>query len=338
MQRKLNRLQLKDYRLVSEIAKSGQLAIAAESLGMTQPAASRMLAALEEHIGTRLFLRHPKGMTPTTVGSFLARNSDVLLRNHDQLVQDVESVISGRAGQVRVGSVTGGAVGCVVPAIQQLKANAPDAEVYVDVTSSDVLIAGLLNGDYDFVLSRIPPGIDPRQFSVRRGRVEVIHFLVRMDHPLASKEKLHPADLVDHEWVIQAPHTPMRQAVEEALMSKGTALPSGIVNTTSLLVMLAYLSSTNAIAPVTREVAELVAPAGSAERMVSLALEEPIIITPYHLISHKSKEMSPIAIRLRNLVLEKLSGGGDGVDSAYLPPSGQHAAKHLSSSNKSNQN
>lgn len=203
--------------------------------------------------------------------------------------------------------MTGGAVAFVVPAIRQLKRTAPGADIHVDVAPSDELIAGLLRGDYDFVLSRIPPGTDARQFSVRRGRVEVIHFLVRRGHPLAARDALRPGDLAGWEWVIQAPHTPMRQAVEEAFIAYGLPLPEEIVNTTSLLVMIAYLTSTDAIAPITREVADLVAPGDVDGRFVALGPDEPIIINPYHLVSLKGQPMSPLAMRFRDLVFERLS-------------------------------
>lgn len=307
----VNRLQLKDFRLIQAIAENGQLALAAEQLAMTQPAASRMIIGIERLIGTPLFIRHPKGMTPTLVGETLARNANGLLRGLEQTVQETEAVIAGRAGTVRVGSVTGGAVGFIVPAIQELKRSAAGADIHIDIAPSDVLIAGLRRGDYDFVLSRIPPGTDARQFAVRRGRVEVIRFLVRRGHPLHSgTEPLRPEQLVGYEWVIQAPHTPMRQAVEDMFISRDIPLPNEIVNTTSLLVMIAYLASSDAVAPVTREVAELVAPSESGDRFVALDLEEPIVINPYHLISLKSRELSRLALRLRDMLMEKISAAG----------------------------
>lgn len=310
MQNLANRLQLRDFRLVQAIADTGQLALAAERLAVTQPAASRLLARLESVIGVPLFIRHPKGMTPTPIGETLARNANSLLRSLDQTLNETGAAVSGRAGTVRVGSVTGGAVGFVVPAIQNLKKVTSGADIHVDVAPSDVLIDRLLHGEYDFVLSRIPPGTDPRQFSVKRGRVEVIRILVRRDHPLTQKGALKPKDLEGWEWVIQAPHTPMRQAVEEVFYSSGIPLPSEIVNTTSLLVMIGYLNSTDAIAPITREVADLVAPDGADGRFVALDLEEPIIINPYHLISLKTHTLSPLAIRLRDLVFEGFSNSG----------------------------
>ncbi|GAB4347157.1 MAG: LysR family transcriptional regulator [Oricola sp.] len=302
-----NRLQLKDFRLIQAIAETGQLALAAERLAMTQPAASRMLASMERQIGAPLFVRHPKGMTPTTVGEILARNADSLLRGVEQAFLEADAALAGRAGTVRVGSVTGGAVAFVVPAIRQLKKTAPGADIHVDVAPSDELIAGLVRGDYDFVLSRIPPGTDARQFAVRRGRVEVIRFLVRRGHPITARGTLKPQDLAGWEWVIQAPHTPMRQAVEETFITHGIPLPDEVVNTTSLLVMISYLAATDAIAPITREVADLLAPGDADGRFTALHLEDPIIINPYHLVALKGRAMSPLAAELRDRVYDGLA-------------------------------
>lgn len=303
-----NRLQLKDFRLILAIRESGQLALAAEQLSMTQPAASRMLAGIERAIGAPVFVRHPKGMTPTPVGEILARNALGLINSLDQTLSEVQAVGLGRAGTARVGAVTGSAVAFVVPAIQQLKKSAAKADIHVDVAPSDVLIAGLLRGEYDFVLSRIPPGTDARQFAVRRGRVEVIRFLVRENHPLSGRGALKLGDLAGFEWVIQAPHTPMRQAVEEAFVGQGIPLPDEIVNTTSLLVMIAYLSSSDAIGPISLEVADLLGRRGIGSGLTALELEEPIIVNPYHLVSRKNQIISPLALKLRDLVIAAMSG------------------------------
>ena len=142
---------------------------------------------------------------------------------------------------------------------------------------------------------------------MRRGRVEVIRFLVRRDHPLVGRGPLTLDDLSRYEWVIQAPRTPMRMAVEEALLSAGIELPREIVNTTSLLVMIAYLSSTDAIAPTSREVADLLASDGTGNGLMACDLKEPIIINPYHLITRRNQSMNPLAVRLRDLVFDALS-------------------------------
>lgn len=303
----INRIRLRDFRLILAIRDRGQLALAAQELGMTQPAASRRLSEIEKAIGSRVFVRHPKGMVATAVGEVLARNAAMLLSGLDEAAREMKAVSAGHAGTARVGAVTGGAVGFLVPAIKALKTQASGADIHVEVAPSDLLIDGLIRGDYDFVLSRIPPGVDARQFEIQRGRVEIVNFLTSRQHPLAGRDRLSLADLEGYEWVVQAPNTPIRRAVEQAFLNRGVPLPAEIVNTTSLLVMIAYLDSTHAIAPLSQEVRELLAPKGEKSGFAGLELEEPIVINPYHIISLKNRMTSPLAKSLRDLVVKAIA-------------------------------
>ena len=119
------RLQPKHFSLISSIAELGQLSLAAQSLALTQPAASRMLGEIERYVGSAVFIRTPKGMEPTPVGSALIRRAQNVLEEIREAAREVDAIRRGLTGKVRVGAVTGGAVGYVVPAIKALKASAP---------------------------------------------------------------------------------------------------------------------------------------------------------------------------------------------------------------------
>ena len=104
-------------------------------------------------------------------------------------------------------------------------------------------------------------------------------------------------------WVMQAPGTPLRQAVENVFIEEGAPIPRNIVNTTSLLVMIAMLASSNAIAPMSREVSDLLCRQTPVGNLTTLKMETPIEVTPYHLITLNGKRLSPVAARLRELLL-----------------------------------
>jgi DNA-binding transcriptional LysR family regulator len=295
-------LQLKDFRLIQAVHETGQLGLAAERMALSQPAASRMLANIERAVGAPVFLRHPKGMTPTPVGETLIRNGHNLLNGFDRTLREISSVSEGLAGTARVGSVTDGAVAFVVPAIQELKKTANGADIHVDVAPSDVLVEGLFRGDYDFVLSRIPPKYDKRQLEVRPGRHEDICFMMRAGHPLADNQTASLQELAAYEWVVQAPQTPLRQALEGVFVSAGVDLPGDIVNTTSMLVMISYLASSDALAPTPRSVADLFVANNLAGGLAIVGPEEPILVSPYYLISRRNVIISAVANRLRELV------------------------------------
>lgn len=301
----IQHLQLRHLRLINAIDEFGQLSIAAERLAITQPAASRMLAEIESLLDKPLFVRNPKGMTPTPIGHVLIRHTESLLRGLTATAIDVDAFASGKTGSVRVGSVTGAAVAYVVPSVQKLLVVASDADIQISVAPSEQLIHGLLNGEFDFVLSRVPPPHDKRQFDFLQGRSETVEFLVRPDHPLLSFRSPTLKEFRSYSWVIQGVGTPMREAVEQTFIEHSIPLPGKIINTTSLLVTIAYLQNSDAISPVSSEVAELLEKS-VAGGMATVHFPAPITIQPYHLIQKKDQILSPVAARLRDLLIEAL--------------------------------
>lgn len=308
-----NRLLPKHFNLIHAIRETGQLSLAAQALAISQPAASRMLAEIERLVDAAVFIRTPKGMEPTAIGLALARRAQNLLEEIREASREVDAIKRGLSGTVRVGAVTGGAVGYVVPALQTLKSEAGAADIHVDVGASGPLIADLQAGELDFVLGRVPAGVDVRQFDILGSLDEEVDLLVHEVHPLAGVGGLSMADLVHFPWVIQAAGTPMRQAVESVFIAQSVPVPSNIVNTASLLVMIAMMASSNAIAPMSREVTELLCHPSGGTGLRSLDIKNTITVEPYHLITLKGKRLSPVATRLRDLVIgefERRQAGG----------------------------
>lgn len=302
------RLQLRDFRLIRAIRDSGQLGLAAERLALTQPAASRLLARIEAVVGQPLFLRHPKGMLATPSGEALARNADELLNGIDRSLLELAALGAGRTGRVKVGAVTGGAVALLVPAIRRLKEHANGADIHIEVAPSDTLVDGLINAEFDFIMARVPAGVDPRQFAIVPGRPEHIRFIARAGHPLATRRGIRLAELARFDLVIQAPNTPLRHAVEAAFQNEAAALPEEIVNTSSLLATIAYLAGSDAVAPVSLEVADLLGPPGLGADIRPLDTATPIGLAAYHLITRRNQLVSPLAMRLHQLLISAMAG------------------------------
>lgn len=297
----LSKLRLRHLRLVHAIAETGQISLAAERLTITQPAASRSLAEIEKLVAEPLFTRRAKGVVPTLIGEVVVRHAATVVSDLDRIALEIDAFQRGKAGVVRVGAVTGAAVGFVVPAVQKLKAEARSATVSVEVAPSVDLMEGLLRGDLDIALSRLSRDMDPGQFNIRPGRVEEIRYLVRAGHPLARHSHLTLEDLAQSNWIIQGAGTPIREAVAQAFRNRGLAMPTDTVDTSSLLVALSYLHETDAVAVVTREVLELLVAAG-AGGWTTLDMRESLILSPYQLIRKRDRPMTPICARLFTLL------------------------------------
>lgn len=302
----MRRLKPAHLRLILRIAETGQLQSAAGDVAMSQPAASRMLSEIEALVGAPLFQRHPKGMEPTEVGQTIQRHARHILRGFDGLETEVEQVISGRAGTVRIGSVTGPAVGMVVPAIRSVRKSSPEVEFTVEVAPSTTLMRGLDEGTFDFIIARLPPKYNSRNYRVYPARSEVISLMVCCDHPMASQKNVRLNALGDFEWVIQERGTPIRAAVEGAFLAHGVPMPAQITNSSSLLVGLALLEQSTTIAPQSQEVVGLLSGSALGLHVTKLDVFEDILVSPFFVITQKDRQLSPIAERVVQETLARL--------------------------------
>src|SRR5687767_3528308 len=81
---------------------------AAERLGVTQPAVSLQVRALEQRLGQRLLDRSGRRVEPTEAGRRLYRNAQRMLGLEQQLLEDVAGADEGRlTGTLQIGASTG---------------------------------------------------------------------------------------------------------------------------------------------------------------------------------------------------------------------------------------
>lgn len=94
-----------DFRLFQSfcrIAATGSISAAAAEMHITQPALSRQVAELERSLGTRLFVRTPKGVELTTAGTELRMLASSVLDEVDRIPELVRAA-GAQAQVIRIG-------------------------------------------------------------------------------------------------------------------------------------------------------------------------------------------------------------------------------------------
>lgn len=292
--------------LILRIHEVGQLQVAAAALNMTQPAASRILSDVEARCETPLFKRTPKGMEPTPAGEAFARHARNVLSSLDNLSKEVSSLSTGQSGDVRIGSVTGPAVGILLPAMTAMRARAPDISLSIDIAPSTDLVRGLEEGRFDFIMARLPATHDSRDLHVHPARSESVHLMVRDRHPLAQRRNVALEELGDFDWVIQERGSPIRDAVEQCFYAAGVPVPHKVIHSSSLLMVEALLATSDIIAPQSREVAELLTAPEFGARLTLLDTEADMTVTPYFIIRSRTKDLQSSAQLFYEQVLREL--------------------------------
>jgi DNA-binding transcriptional LysR family regulator len=299
-------LKLSHLRMIIAIEEHRQVSAAADALNISQPAASRMLTEMETILKAQLCERVSRGVALTAFGRAFARRARTILLELREVDRELSALKSGTGGSVFLGSVTAPAISLAVPAIQQVSAAYPGIEVNVRVETSNVLARELLAAQQDFIIARVPDDLNPRLFNVTEIGIEKACLIVRKGHPLMEQPVVGLADLPHYDWVFQPAGTLLRRRIEELFIAAGVALPSTVVNTSSILLTTAIVCGSNAIAPVARDMAVFIADNGAQAGEISiLNTDFEIDIKPYSLISVKGRALPPSAKLLYDLILQR---------------------------------
>ena len=82
-------MELRILRYFLTVAKEQSFTKAAEQLHITQPTLSRQIAALEEELGTVLFVRKGRSITLTDGGILLKRRALEILNLEDRMLEEL---------------------------------------------------------------------------------------------------------------------------------------------------------------------------------------------------------------------------------------------------------
>jgi molybdate transport repressor ModE-like protein len=200
-------------RVLREVAQSGSFSAAARTLGYTQSAVSRQVAALEAVAGRRLFERGREGVALTAAGARLLPRAIRILDELDAAQREAAGA-EPAAGAVRLGAFATAVAGLVPRALAALP-----REVVVTLRegTTPVLTRALRAGTLDLaILARTPPfrppdsESPPLELTVLAERELVVGVPAR--HPLARARALEVEQLEGQVWVAS------RSAADESLL------------------------------------------------------------------------------------------------------------------------
>jgi DNA-binding transcriptional LysR family regulator len=187
-------VELRHLRCLLAIVDNGGFTGAAAELGLSQPAVSRGLAALERELGVRLLRRTTREVVPTAAGVRVLARARRLLTDAEDLIRDAR----GGIDRLRIGHAWAAMGEHTVEFQRRWAALHPDVELHLVRTNSPT--GGLAEGACDLAVVRTPgasTGIPDRRFDDVIVGLETRYGAVAADDPLARRRQLGLADLAD---------------------------------------------------------------------------------------------------------------------------------------------
>jgi len=229
---KLNIRQIEAFRAVMTY---GSMKKAAEVLGISQPAMSRLIASLTETVGFALFTREQGGVVPTDDAVDFMREVERVFAGTDELRRRADAIRRKEAGTVRIAAMSHYANDLLPELVARFSLKHPNIRVILEARSRIEIGSYVRLGLADLGVTSLPIPSEPAV--VTRLAVAPVVLLMPAGHPLSAMERVPAEALEGERFVSFESRTPFRTEVDAVFDERSirrtlaieTAAPEGIV-------------------------------------------------------------------------------------------------------------
>jgi DNA-binding transcriptional LysR family regulator len=219
--------ELRQLRVLRAVSRSGSFSAAADDLGYTQPAVSKIVAGLEREVGLTLIDRGTRPLRLTDAGEALAARAEVALDQIAAARVEMEAIAQVARGTLSVATFSSAGASLVVDALRDFRRDHPAVDVsIVERSMPSAAVAAVRDCDADLAVTFDYPDAgavvgegleahplldDPMDIVLPRG------------HRLARRRRLGFADLADEAWVLPdfGPDSPSSRLITRGCAAAG---------------------------------------------------------------------------------------------------------------------
>lgn len=224
-----SRPSVRELEVLHAVITTRKTTAAAQRLGVSQPAVSRAIGALEARLGRALFVRDGGRLVPTADAFALDAEAAPIFAALERLAEWPNTPSAGSV--LRILAPPTIAHTFLAPLIVRFMRVEPDVRIRLEVGRSDDTVNAVADGTADLGVLDIAA----HHFGVRAEafRQSVAHVMMPADHPLAALETVSPGDIGDTPLVQVTRRFSARARLERAFSDAGveprTVLEAGTV-------------------------------------------------------------------------------------------------------------
>jgi DNA-binding transcriptional LysR family regulator len=189
---------------LATVLRTGSFADAARQMGYTASAVSQQMSTLERQLKVSLFERDAQSIRPTPAAEFIAARSAVTLGSLRSLEDDIERLLGGAVGKLRVGSFPSASEQLMPSALSAFKVAHDRVDIGLDEGEPHELLPLLEARELDVaVVYRygLLPKPWPRGVRTQCLVIEDLLVVVPDGHPQAGRDVVDLGKLAEETWV-----------------------------------------------------------------------------------------------------------------------------------------
>ncbi|MBO0906083.1 LysR family transcriptional regulator [Jiella sp. MQZ13P-4] len=249
-------LTASQIRSLIEVARAHSFDEASKRLLVSRTALHRNARELEKIVGKTIYERTAAGMTTNPAGRELARRLVLAFSEIEAAVQEVGALRGEARSRIVIGSQPLAAGHVLALAVNDFLHAYPAATVEIVDGSYVSLLSRLRHGEVDLMFGpmKCPANIDDVTEEVLYR--DCYRVVARCGHPLACRDDIATADLVEFDWIV--PHVgTQRRAAFDRIFENTAKKPQISVNASSIAIQLSLMRNSDRLTLLTsREIAD----------------------------------------------------------------------------------
>jgi molybdate transport repressor ModE-like protein len=192
-------MEIHQLRTFVAVAREGSITRASERLGLSQPAVSAHIKAIEDTLGVALFERTPRGMALTADGQRLLAKAEHTLGAHQELLDEAKRIKGSLTGKLRLGTASNSSTEALGRLLTTLAERCPEVDVALQHGTSLEVLSGLRSGSLDAGFYN-----EAGEPDVELTTIEVARFSTYLAAPpgiVAGTQPLDWAALAELTWI-----------------------------------------------------------------------------------------------------------------------------------------
>ncbi len=282
-------MQLSQLRTFVTTVDAGSIRAGARQLGISQPAATKGLRALEQELDAVLVQRSSRGVVLTDAGQTFLVRARTVLGELREAREELARLGGAQSEMVRVGIATVIGPWLVPPVLAQFRQSRPDTILRIVEGTQDSLLPLLRQGALDFaVCLRLEPE-SARGFTVRPLAKVRLTVVGRKGHPLRNARTLEA--LKGAQWILSRARG-SGGVLEHAFQAAGLSLPASATECDSQAIKVAVLASSDALGLLGKP---MLSEPSVAALLQEMPLDRPLPLMTFGLYSRADTRLGPAA-------------------------------------------
>ena len=282
-------MDLRHLRNMLAVIEEGSLGKAAQRLNVSQPALTKSIQRLEEHLGVRLFERDSRGMKPTMYADNLKGYAKAACVGMAEAESRIRALRNGTEGSIKIAAPPLIATEFLPPLLVRLAIERPNLQTQI-VSQNKDLFTDLLEGQFNIVVAMLYDELPSEGLTKHWLFDDRLVLVMRAKHPLARRKKLGLKDLLDEKWVFTAGDTWSNRRMRLYFEQSGIPIPKARMESRNPAVLKSVIGISDHIGIISRLGVESEL---ANQSLKSIELNSPLMQRPIGIVLREGEPISP---------------------------------------------